>query len=74
MFGVMTIVDLHPLVDELPEASLEPVGHPVLAVLDAAPWDDEPYTADQQAAVEDALADRAPSVPLADAERELLAD
>jgi hypothetical protein len=71
---VMTMVDLHPLVDELPEASLEPVGHPVRTVLGAAPWDDEPYTADQRAAVEDAFADRAPSVPVADAERELLAD
>jgi hypothetical protein len=28
MFGVMTMVDLHPLVDELPEASREPVGTP----------------------------------------------
>ena len=74
MFGTMTGVDLHRSGDELPEACLEPVGYPVLTVLDAAPRDDESSTADERAAVKDALADRAPSVPLADAERELLAE
>ena len=47
----MTRADLHRLVDELPEASLEPAAvlleraqDPAIARLEAAPWDDEPFT------------------------------
>lgn len=54
----MTRADLHHLVDELPEASLEAAARyleraqdPMLAVLDAAPPDDEPYTDEERAAV-----------------------
>jgi hypothetical protein len=75
---VMTKADLHRLVDELPDASVDPVARvlerakdPVIAVLDAAPWDDEPFTAEEQAAVAAALADPTPGIPLADVEREL---
>ncbi len=55
----MTKVDLHRLVDALPTASVDAVGRwlarvaddPMIAVLDAAPWDDEPSTPDEDAAV-----------------------
>jgi hypothetical protein len=73
----MTRAELHQLVDELPEASLEPVAQlltrardPFLARLDAATDDDEPVTAEDR----EALADSAPGVPLEQAARELLAD
>lgn len=55
---------LHQLVDELPEASVAPVTmyvrravDPMIAVLDAAPEDDEPYTAEERAEVEAAFAE-----------------
>ncbi|MHB1526715.1 MAG: hypothetical protein ACYCZN_10610 [Candidatus Dormibacteria bacterium] len=55
---------LHQLVDELPEASVAPVttyvrraADPMIAVLDAAPDDDEPYTAEERAEVEAAFAE-----------------
>lgn len=56
----MTRADLHRLVDELPEYSVEPVGSllvraledPVLAMHLAAPIDDEPLTPEDEAAVE----------------------
>jgi hypothetical protein len=55
----MTRAELHRLVDELPDASLEAAARyldraqdPTLAVLDAAPPDDEPYTDEERAAVE----------------------
>lgn len=74
----MTRADLHRLVDELPDASIEPVAQvlqrakdPMSAVLDAAPWDDEPFTPEEQAAVAAALADPSPRIPLAEVEREL---
>ena len=59
----MTRADLHRLVDELPDASVDVVAaylerakDPMLAVLDAAPPDDEPYTDEQRAADAAALA------------------
>ena len=77
----MTRAELHRLVDELPEASLGPAARllerardPVVATLDASPWDDEPYTQGERAAVETAFEDPAPSVPLDQAARELLAE
>ena len=53
---------LHRLVDELPEASVAPVAayvrraiDPMIAVLDSAPVDEEPYT-DADRAEDDAAA------------------
>ncbi len=55
----MTRADLHRLVDELPEDSIEPAAvvlerarNPLWAVLQAAPPDDEPVTAEDIAAIE----------------------
>lgn len=55
--------DLHHLVDELPEASLEPAARwltrakdPMVAILDAAPLDDEPLTDEERAAIGEARA------------------
>jgi len=77
----MTRAELHRLVDELPEASLDPAARllerardPMMAMLDASPWDDEPYTPEEQTAVEAAFKDPAPSVPLEQAAAELLAE
>ena len=63
----MTRAELHRLLDELSEASLEPVAQlltrakdPFLARLDAAQDDDEPVTAPDR----EALADSAPGIPL----------
>ncbi|HEY7731993.1 MAG TPA: hypothetical protein VH950_14020 [Gaiellaceae bacterium] len=55
----MTKADLHRLVDALPTESVDAVGRwlervtedPMIAVLDAAPWDDEPSTPGEEAAV-----------------------
>lgn len=73
----MTRAELHRLLDELPEASLEPVAQlltrakdPFLARLDAAPADDEATTAEDLAA----LGDTSRGIPLRQVERELLAD
>ncbi len=60
----MSKVELHRLVDELPEAAVEPAGvllrraaaDPMLAVLDAAPVDDEPLTAEEEADAAEGLA------------------
>ncbi|HEV3093472.1 MAG TPA: hypothetical protein VGY30_03035 [Solirubrobacteraceae bacterium] len=59
----MTRADLHRLVDELPDESVDPAGvllarakDPVLAALEAAPFDDEPYTGDDRAASEEGWA------------------
>lgn len=56
----MLRADLHRLVDELPDASVDAAGRlleraqdPMLAVLDAAPADDEPLTDDDVAAVQE---------------------
>jgi hypothetical protein len=43
-------------------------------MLDASPSDDEPYTREEQAAVEAAFKEPAPSVPLEKASEELLAE
>ena len=57
---------LHRLVDELPEASLEAAGRyleravdPMIAVLDAAPFDDEPLSPQDEAAIRDSERARA---------------
>lgn len=60
----MTKADLHRLVDALPTKSVDAVGRwlervaedPMIAVLDAAPWDDEPSTPDEETAVAEARA------------------
>jgi hypothetical protein len=56
----MTRADLHRLVDELPDESVDAAGvllarakDPVLAALEAAPFDDEPYAGDDRAASEE---------------------
>jgi len=56
----MTRADLHRLVDELPEESIDPTAvvlerarNPLWANLQAAPPDDEPVTAEDIAAVEE---------------------
>lgn len=55
----MTRADLHRLVDQLPDESLdsaavvlERVSDPFWGTLMASPPDDEPFTADQRSAVE----------------------
>ncbi len=55
---------LHRLVDALPAASVAPAAayreraaDPMIAVLDAAPWDEEPVTAAERAAIEAASAE-----------------
>lgn len=65
----MTRADLHRLVDELPEESIEPTAavlerarNPLWAALQAAPPDDEPMTAEDIAAVEDGRQQRGMSV------------
>jgi hypothetical protein len=67
----VTKTELHDLVDSLPDESVEAVGEwlrrardPVIAQLDAAPWDDEPFTEEERAAVEAARLDPAPSIPV----------
>ena len=72
----MTKADLHRLVDELPEEAVDSAGvlleraqDPVVAKLDAAPYDDEPFSDEEREAVETAL--RAPAVPWDEAQAEL---
>lgn len=74
----MTKAELHELVDRLPDNSLEPVAvllqraqDPVVALLDAAPYDDEALTDDDRRAVVDAA--REPGMPWPDADAELRA-
>ena len=74
----MTKAELHELIDRLPESSLEPVAvllqraqDPVVAALDAAPYDDEPLTDEDRQVVAEAAAE--PGVPWADADAELRA-
>jgi hypothetical protein len=64
----MTRQELHRLVDELPETSIEAVGHwlerakdPMVAILDAAPDDDEPFDEQARAAALAALSEPAVS-------------
>jgi len=60
----VTKADLHRLVDALPTESVDAVGRwlervaedPMIAVLDAAPWDDEPSTPEEEATVAEARA------------------
>jgi hypothetical protein len=59
----MTRAELHRLVDELPEESVDAAGvllirakDPLVATLEAAPFDDEPYTREDRAASEDGWA------------------
>ena len=59
----MMRVDLHRLVVELPDESVDVAGvlltrakDPVLAALEAAPFDDEAYTGDDRAAPEEGWA------------------
>jgi hypothetical protein len=61
----MTRADLHRLVDELPDESVDAAvalltraKDPVLAALQAAPFDDEPETEDERRAVAETHADR----------------
>jgi hypothetical protein len=75
----MTKAELHGLVDLLPDASLEAAGvllrraqDPVLAKLDAAPYDDEPLTDEDRVALEEAR--REPAVSWSEASLELGAD
>lgn len=75
----MTKTELHRLVDALPEEALEAAAtllrratDPVMAKLDAAPYDDEEFTAEDQAAVHDAMSE--PGIPLSEAESELNAE
>jgi hypothetical protein len=74
----MTKAELHKLVDELPDEVVEAAGRfleraardPMLSVLDAAPWDDEPVTPAEDAAVKAAEAER--SIPYRTVRKELL--
>jgi hypothetical protein len=59
----MTRAELHRLVDELPEESVNAAGvlltrakDPLVATLEAAPFDDEPYTGDDHAASDEGWA------------------
>jgi hypothetical protein len=77
-FISMTKAELHELVDALPDASLDAAGvvlrraqDPVLAQLDAAPYDDEPLTGADRAALDEAR--REPGVSWSDASSELSA-
>ncbi len=74
----MTRAELHRIVDELPEASVEVAGQllrraaeePEVAQLLMTPWDDEPVSEEEQAAVRQAL--KEPGIPLEQVRRELL--
>jgi hypothetical protein len=59
----MTRAELHRLVDELPEESVDAAGvlltrakDPLVATLEAAPFDDKPYTADDREASDEGWA------------------
>jgi hypothetical protein len=74
----VTKAELHRIVDELPDSSLDVAGEllrraaeePELARLLVAPWDDEPVSEDEQAAVREAL--KEPGIPLEQVRQELL--
>lgn len=79
----MMRADLHRLVDELPDESVDAAGvllarakDPVLAALEAAPFDDEPYTGDDRASSEEGWAayQRGEAVGVAELRAELDAD
>ncbi len=72
----MTKTELHELVDALPEGSLEAAAtmlrraqDPVVAALDAAPYDDEEFTSDDEDAVRQGLSE--PALPWSSVESEL---
>ncbi|MHB1467707.1 MAG: hypothetical protein ACYCSI_01160 [Solirubrobacteraceae bacterium] len=59
----MTRADLHRLLDELPDERVDAAGvvparvkDPMLAALQAAPFDDEPYMGDDRAASDEGWA------------------
>jgi hypothetical protein len=59
----MTRAELHRLIDELPDESVDAAGilltrakDPLIAALEAAPGDDEPYTDDEAAASQEGWA------------------
>jgi hypothetical protein len=73
---LVTKADLHALIDALPDESIDSVGallrraqDPVAAKFDAALYDDEPLTAEERFAVQNALAE--PRAPWEQAVREL---
>jgi hypothetical protein len=75
----MTKTELHRLVDDLPEESLEAAAEllrrardPVVAELDAAPYDDEELTEEDLEAIREGLAE--PGVAWPEAKRELDAE
>lgn len=75
----MTRTELHRLVDELPDESLEAAAvvlrraqDPVAAKLDAAPYDDEAFTGEDREAVREALSES--GAPWSKVEPELRAD
>ena len=77
--GPVTKAELHDLVESLPAESIDAVGRllrraqdPVLAKLDAAPYDDEPFADEDRVAVDEAV--REPGVSWPDISRELSAD
>jgi hypothetical protein len=62
-FIPVTRADLHRLVDDLPDESVDAAGvlltrarDPMVAALEAAPFDDEPYTEDDRAASDEGWA------------------
>lgn len=72
----MTRTELHKLVDALPDESLPAAAillrraqNPVVAKLDAAPYDDEELTDEDLRAIKDARSE--PAIPWSDAEAEL---
>jgi len=79
----MTRAELHRLVDELPDESVDAAGvllararDPLVAALEASPVDDEPYVADDQAASDEGWSAyrRGESVRLGDMRAELDSD
>ncbi len=72
----MTKTELHRLVDALPDESLDAAAvllmrarDPVVAKLDAAPYDDEELTEEDREAVREALAE--PGIPWSEVEVDL---
>jgi hypothetical protein len=69
---VTTREKIHQLVDELPEADLDPVaeillsrgGDPLLRLLENAPEEDEEISAEEEAAVQESRDEIAAGIPL----------
>lgn len=79
----MTRAELHRLVDELPEESVDAAGvlltrakDPTVATLEAAPFDDEPYTGEDRAASDEGWAayQRGEAINVAELRAEPVAD